>query len=136
MCGISYKSVANALDKGLFRITENDSNSNPTEEVNDSYSDTSSMDLTWLEPLPKEKLSLLPKFSDFQCIGRFGSGRYANVYCVQHIPSKEYVAIKVIDGTIEEARQQFEIERQILFRYSQECPYMIKPYCSFHQGVC
>jgi hypothetical protein len=136
MCGISYNSVANAFDKGLFQITENDVSLNMTEEENDNFSDSSSMNLTWLDPLPKEELIFLPNFSDFECIGRLGSGCYAKVYCVQHLPSKEYVAIKVIDGTVEEARQQFEVERQILLRYSHENPYMIKPYCSFHQGVC
>ena len=136
MCTISYKSVAKALVKGLFQINDSDSIASTTGDDNDSDSDTSSIGFTRLDPLPKGKLTLLPKFSDFECIGRLGSGGSADVYCVQHIPSKEYAAIKVIDGTLNESRQQFEVERQILFRYSDENPYMIKPYCSFHQGVC
>jgi len=136
MCTISYKSVSKALVKGLFQINESDSIVSMNGEENDSDSDTSSIALSSLGPLPKEKLTLLPKFSDFDCIGRLGTGGSADVYCVQHIPSKEYFAIKVVDGTLNEARRQFEVEKQILFRYSDENPYMIKPYCSFHHGVC
>ncbi|CAF4907768.1 unnamed protein product, partial [Rotaria magnacalcarata] len=40
----------------------------------------------------------------------------------------------VADGTNEQARQQLEVEKQILFRYSDGNPYMIKAYCAFHQG--
>jgi hypothetical protein len=148
MCTSSYDSIGNALTSGIIQIgvynslfntmeedNEHDSYLNLSEDENANYSNCSSMDFTWLDSLPKTDLKFLPKFSDFECIGRLGSGRYGNVYCVQHIPSKEYFAIKVIDGTIEEAKQQFEVERQILFRFSQKNHYMIKGYCSFHQGV-
>ncbi len=133
MCTMQYKAVAKALCKGLLQINEStDSVSSVTGDISENYSDTSSVISMCL---PNEDLSLLPKFSDFQCIGRLGNGAYANVYCVQHLPSKEYLAIKMIDGKISEARQQFEVERQILFRFGAENPYMIKGYCSFHQGV-
>lgn len=136
MCGISYKVVAKAIEKGLYQITASSPPVNPTEQESECYSDTSSINFEWLSPLPKADLGLLPKLSDFEFVGRLGNGHYANVYCVQHIPSKECVAIKIINGIVEEARQQIEVEKQILFRYSQKNPYMVKPYCSFHHGVC
>lgn len=135
MCGISYKVVAKAMEKGLYQISEIASTPS-TEQPSDTYSDSSSLNFESFGPLPKPDLSLLPKLSDFEFIGRLGNGHYGNVYCVQHIPSKECVAIKVVTGIIEEARQQIEVEKQILFRFSQQNPFMIKPYCSFHQGVC
>ena len=88
-----------------------------------------------LSPLPSDGLQYLPKFSDFEYIGHLGDGGYSHVYCVRHIPSMEYMAIKVVDGTNQSAAEQFEMERQILFRFSQDSPFMIKGYCSFHQGV-
>lgn len=88
-----------------------------------------------LRPLSSEGLKDLPKFSDFEYIGHLGDGGYSHVYCVRHILSMEYMAIKVVDGKNPEARDHFEMERQILFRYSEYSPFMIKGYCSFHQGV-
>ncbi|UJR16432.1 hypothetical protein I4U23_003334 [Adineta vaga] len=87
-------------------------------------------------PTPPESptISLLPKFLDFKCIGRIGSGCYGKVYCVQHRPSQEYLAMKVVDGSIDDARTQLEIERKILFDYSHRNPYMINGYFSFHCG--
>lgn len=158
MCGISYKARANALERDLIqvdvtgssasnmsdkRISQNSNSSsldssglNTTGERSSNCSNTSSIDVRWLEPLPQGDLTDLPKFSDFECIGRLGTGQYSSVYCARHNQSDKYVAIKVINGSIECARDQFEVERQILFRYSQQNPYMIKGYCSFHQGVC
>ena len=80
-------------------------------------------------------MTILPKFDDFACIGRLGAGAFAQVYCVQHILSKQYFAIKIADGTNEQAWQQLEVEKQILFRYSRGNPYLIQAYCTFHQGV-
>ena len=65
----------------------------------EGYFDSLSIDLTWLEPLPKEELKLLPNFEDFQCIGRLGCGRYAKVFYVKYIPSQEYLAIKLANYT-------------------------------------
>jgi hypothetical protein len=139
MCQIKYHSVAKALTSGDLKIDKSSVCSDiPISKTNslENSSDTTSLGSMWFNSLPKGDLNSLPKFSDFKFIGRLGQGRYANVYCVQHIPSKEYVAIKVIDGLIQEARHQFEVERRILFEYSHGNPYMIKGYCSFHQGVC
>ena len=139
MCGLSYGSVK----KGGLQINEPkpdpfvpEFKTHSLEQQNNYYDDTVSVDIRWLDPLPYGGLISLPKFSDFECIGRLGQGRYGNVFCVQHIVLQEYFAIKVVDGLIEEARQQFESERQILYRYSCGNPYMIKAYCTFHQGVC
>ncbi|CAF4899075.1 unnamed protein product, partial [Rotaria socialis] len=102
-------------------------------------STTSSTNFPTFDPLPgfpleNQRRISLPKFSDFEYVGRLGSGGYAQVYCVQHILSKQYFAIKVVDGKKAEARQQLEIEKQILFRYSYGNSYMVKAYCAFHQG--
>ncbi|CAF2071335.1 unnamed protein product [Rotaria magnacalcarata] len=102
-------------------------------------STTSSTNFSTFDPLPgftleNQRRISLPKFSDFEYVGRLGSGGYAQVYCVQHILSKQYFAIKVADGTNEQARQQLEVEKQILFRYSYGNSYMVKAYCAFHQG--
>ncbi len=43
---------------------------------------------------------------------------------------------EVANGINEQAGQQLDVERQILFRYSQRNSYMIKAYCTFHQEVC
>jgi hypothetical protein len=158
MCGISYKVRANALEKNLIQIVNTTSPSNTPNGRNSQSSNTSSLDsigtnttdepstsncsnsssidVRWLDPLLQGDLTDLPKFSDFECIGRLGRGQYSKVYCARHIPSTKYVAIKVIDGSIESARDQFEVERQLLFRYGQQNPFIIKAYCSFHQGVC
>jgi hypothetical protein len=153
MCGISYEVRAQVLQEKLSTASTlkaasegNDSDSdsslinstqhNTTINGIGSYSITPSMNLTWLDPLSNVGLDYLPKFSDFECIGLLGEGCFSKVYCVKHIPSEKYVAIKFIDGKNESARQQFDMERQILFRFSQQNPYMIKAYCSFHQGVC
>lgn len=106
----------------------------------DEGSQTSSFDLSWIEPLPEFSLQnqtsiSLPKFSDFEWIGRLGNGASAQVYCVRHSLSGKYFAIKIADGRNEQVRQQIEVEKQILFRHSHGNPYMIKPYCAFHQGV-
>lgn len=106
----------------------------------DERSIASSFSFSWLGPLPEsdlfeEELEFLPKYEDFEYVGRLGDGAFAQVYCVQHIASKKYFAIKVADGKNEQARQQLEVERQILFRYSQGNPYMIKAYSTFHHGV-
>jgi serine/threonine protein kinase len=139
MCQIKYKKVAKILKTGDIEINKPKSCPViPTAEAGTikDDSDTSSVILTWLNSLPNEGLIPPPKFSDFEYIGCLGQGRYSSVYSVRHIPTDEYVAIKVIDGLIDQARHQFEVERQILYRYGDENPYMVKAYCSFHQGVC
>jgi hypothetical protein len=140
MCTISYGSIGPIIsDDDLIQNITRRHGSKPIIE-HDTDSKSSSFDLSWLGPLPdsnsgRTNLISLPKFNDFEYIGRVGDGAFAQVYCVQHIPSEKYVAIKVTDGKNEQARQQLEVERQILFRYSQGSPYMIKAYCTFHQGV-
>jgi hypothetical protein len=140
MCTISYNSIAELISgEDIFGIMTR--NHKPiAENQSDNVSKSSSNDLSWLGPLPESDLGEtetinLPTLDDFQYIGRLGDGAFAQVYCVEHIRSKRYVAIKVADGTNEQARQQLEIERQILFRYSEGNPYMIKAYCTFHRGV-
>ena len=140
MCTISYGSLGPIIsDHNLIQnITRIHTAKPPIETDVDSTS--SSFDLSWLGPLPESNFSKtsstpLPTVADFEYIGRVGDGAFAKVYCVEHIASKQYVAIKVADGTDEQARQQLEVERQILFRYSQDNPYMIRAYCTFHQGV-
>jgi serine/threonine protein kinase len=102
---------------------------------------TCSFDLSHLPPLPSvcavpgHAPFVPPSTNDFVYVGRLGSGAFAQVYCVRHVPSEQYVAIKVADGTNEQARLQLDIERQILFRHSEKNPYIIKAYCTFHQGV-
>jgi hypothetical protein len=144
MCTISYDSISQALSDRSFTTDALPAvrfHSSAREPSSDKDSKSSSLDLSWLDPLPKfdsEKRGSisLATFKDFEYIGRLGEGVFAQVYCVQHIPSKQYVAIKVADGKNEHARQQLEVERQILFRYSHGNPFMIKAYCAFHQGVC
>ncbi|CAF4663270.1 unnamed protein product [Rotaria socialis] len=63
-------------------------------------STTSSTNFPTFDPLPgfpleNQRRISLPKFSDFEYVGRLGSGGYAQVYCVQHILSKQYFAIKL-----------------------------------------
>jgi hypothetical protein len=140
MCTIPYNEIGEIIHTRLPLLTTRFHNSK-TENESDKESRSSSFDLSWLGPLPehdleKTELISLPTYNDFKYIGRLGDGAFAQVYCVQHIPSHQYVAIKVADGTNEQARQQLEVERQILFRYSHENPYMIKAFCTFHQGVC
>lgn len=153
MCTVHYKSLADALANeavdlgaiGLVRMhsrTEADIES-VISPPDDHHSQSPSVDFTWLEPpltqiltCPQTGTFLLPKFSDFQFIGRLGDGACAKVYCAQHIPSKKYVAIKVANGANEEARHQLEVERQILFRYGDRNRYMVKAYCTFHHAVC
>ncbi|CAF3880581.1 unnamed protein product [Rotaria sp. Silwood1] len=106
---------------------------------NNQISQSSSFDLSWLDPLPKlpiynQQTISLPKFSDFEFIGRLGDGASGQVYCVQHTLSKKYLAIKVADGKNGQARQQLEVEKYVLFRHSSGNPYMVKAYCAFHQG--
>jgi hypothetical protein len=135
MCTISYGSIGPIIsDDDLIQNITRKHGSKPLIEP-DTDSKSSSFDLSWLGPLPESNLTHLPKFNDFEYIGRVGDGAFAQVYCVEHIPSKQYVAIKVADGKNEQARQQLEVERQILFRYSHGSPYMTKAYCTFHQGV-
>jgi hypothetical protein len=140
MCTISYDSIGEIItSEDIFEIMTRRHKPKPEIE-SDQFSKSSSADLSWLGPLPECHLAQtgrisLPTFEDFEYIGRLGDGAFAQVYCVEHIPSKQYVAIKVADGTNGQARQQLEVERQILFRYSQGNPYMIKAYCTFHQGV-
>lgn len=134
MCTISYKSLSDVLSTGM-----------PTYKRSikrvDKPSISSSFDLSWLDPLPElpsqnQQLKSLPTFHDFQYCGRLGDGVYAKVYCARHISSKKYVAIKVADGRDKQARQQLEVEKEILFRYGDANPYIVKAYCAFHQGVC
>jgi serine/threonine protein kinase len=137
MCTISYNSIGPIIsDDYLIQNITRRHGSKPIIEP-DTESKSSSFDLAWLGPLPDSNTNLLslPKFTDFEYLGRLGDGAFAQVYCVQHIPSGKYLAIKVTDGKIEQARQQIEVERQILFRYSAKNPYMIRGYCTFHQGV-
>ena len=140
MCTIPYHSVGSFIsDNDLLRNVTRMHQQKPI-HVKDTESISSSSDLSWLGLLPESNLwqngsIVLPTFKDFEYVGCLGDGAFAQVYCVQHIPSKQYVAIKVADGTDEQARQQLEVERQILFRYGQGNPYMIKAYCTFHQGV-
>ncbi|CAF1345772.1 unnamed protein product [Rotaria magnacalcarata] len=131
MCTIPYSTVSKILGE--------DRPKPPIENCNKRGTTSSSIGFSTFDPLPgfpleKQQRISLPKFNDFEYVGRLGSGGYAQVYCVQHILSKQYFAIKVADGTNEQARQQLEIEKQILFRYSDGNPYMIKAYCAFHQG--
>ncbi|CAF1194932.1 unnamed protein product [Adineta steineri] len=139
MCAIPYMLIGKRANTESSRseITSTISNEPEISNIISSlrrYSTTSSISFPPLNLLLNENVISLPKFSDFKCIGCLGSGRFASVYCVQHIPSEKYLAIKVIDGLVESARQQFEVERQILYRFSDRNPYMIKAYCSFHQG--
>jgi serine/threonine protein kinase len=140
MCTISYISVAEAISDDIPNIGIRFHGPKKTIEK-DNISRSSSFALSWLNPLPELVLDNggsipFPTFEDFEYIGRVGDGASAQVYCVQHIPSGQYVAIKVADGANDEARQQLEVEKQILFRYSHGNPYMVKPYCTFHCGVC
>jgi serine/threonine protein kinase len=140
MCTFSYNSVAEIITGGdIFGIMTRNHKSKPILEI-DKDSQSSSFDLSWLGPFPesdegRNRSIPLPTYEDFEYIGRLGDGASAKVYCVEHIPSKQYVAIKVADGTNEQARQQLEVERQILFRHSHGNPYMIQAYCAFHRGV-
>jgi hypothetical protein len=134
--------MAEYIENGVFKVAESNNDSvssmdtiNSIENKNDDCSISSSLILIWPDPLPKQDSVLIPKFSDFEYIGRLGDGASGQVYCAQHIQSKEYVAVKVIDGLNEQARHQLEVEKQILYRYSDGNPYMIKAYCTFHQGV-
>ena len=147
MCSINYKKLADALgneavDLGAIGLVRMHSAAETESELfvqpPDSRSSTSSGNRSWLEPsltCPQTDRRLLPSFADFRLEGRIGDGMYAKVYCAQHIPSRQYVAIKVANGLDPEARQQLEVEREILFRYADENPYMVKAYCSFHHGV-
>ncbi|CAF0966779.1 unnamed protein product [Rotaria sordida] len=138
MCTISYNSLSQIISAKKQPIVSHPPNPSPPQD-DDPHSKSSSFDLSWLDSLPEfsienlQRISL-PKFHDFKYIGRLGDGAFAQVYCVQHILSKQYFAIKVADGTNEQARQQLEVEKYILFRYSHGNPYMIKAYCAFHQG--
>ncbi|UJR30042.1 hypothetical protein I4U23_017587 [Adineta vaga] len=137
MCAIPYDVMARAIPATNLGVRIH----KPKPIIDpDRFSRSSSFGLSWLDALPKFDLKRsesipLPKLEDFQYIGRVGDGAFAQVYCVQHILSKQYVAIKVADGKNEQAKQQLEVERQILFRYSQGNPYMIKAYCTFHKGT-
>ncbi len=140
MCTISYGSIGPIIsDDDLIQNITRKHGSKPLIEP-DTDSKSSSFDLSWLGPFPesdegRNRSIPLPTYEDFEYIGRLGDGASAKVYCVEHIPSKQYVAIKVADGTNEQARQQLEVERQILFRHSHGNPYMIQAYCAFHRGV-
>ena len=153
MCSVSYISLANALgseavDLGAIGLVRMHSGAETDVETrissyNDHHSHSQSSCVTGLEPpltqvflCPQTGIQLLPKFSDFEFIGRLGDGACAKVYCVQHKASKQYLAIKVANGVDDEAKQQLEVERQILFRYAHQNRYMVKAYCAFHQGVC
>jgi serine/threonine protein kinase len=88
------------------------------------------------QPSPSSlALSRSPQFADFECFGRLGIGRYGNVFGVQHCPSGKYLAIKLVNGSKDEERRQFALEKQILLHYHHDNPYIIKGYCSFHCGV-
>lgn len=142
MCGIPYNSLALVFEDepvklpsiGPIRI-------HPNQKSSDSQSTASSHDLSWLDPLkpngsPSARANyVLPKLSDFKYYLQLGDGYFTKVYCVQHIPSKEYVAIKIASGTDPEAKLQMDIEKYVLFKYSHLNPFMIKPYCSFNHGV-
>ncbi|CAF3605758.1 unnamed protein product [Rotaria sp. Silwood1] len=140
MCTISYDTLAKIISEKKYHkpinMPRHDQNVAPGIS---KYSKSSSFDLSWLDSLPKlsienQQTISLPKFIDFKYVGRLGDGAFAQVYCVQHILSKQYFAIKVADGKNEQARQQLEVEKQILFRHSSGNPYMVKAYCAFHQG--
>ena len=152
MCTINYKKLADALgnevvDLGAIGLVRMHSAAETESELfipppDSGHSQTPTGDLTWLEPLPLPMLacpqtgrSLLPAFADFRLEGKIGDGVYAKVYCAQHIPSGQYVAIKVANASNPEAKPQLEVEREILFRYAGGNPYMVKAYCSFHHGV-
>ena len=141
MCTFEYAGVAKAIEDPMIRLNvEIPVRFHPRVEKPEQHSKSSMSDPTWLGAFPqlksgKGQSTSLPKFTDFEYVGRLADGLAAQVYCVRHIPSKEYVAIKVAEGSDEEARHQLEVERQILFRYSDANPYMIKAYCSFHHGV-
>ena len=140
MCTISYDKIGEIISgDDLFNMLAINHRSK-AEYIVDRHSKSSSFDLSWLDSLPDGDLIqngriTFPTFEDFEYIGRLGNGAFAQVYCVEHIQSKKYVAIKVADGKNDQARQQLEIERQILFRYSKQNPYMIKAYCTFHREV-
>lgn len=151
MCTVNYKKLADALgneavDLGAFGLVRMHSAAETESEIvihppDDNHSESPSGDFTFLEPplkhismFPENERKLLPTFSDFRLDGRIGNGAYAKVYCAQHIQSKQYVAIKVANASDADARQQLEIEREILFRYGGENPYMVKAFCSFHHG--
>lgn len=78
---------------------------------------------------------VLPKYSDFECIGRLGQGAFSTVYIAKHIPTNELVTLKVINGTDAEAREQIKREKDFLFKFSHDNPYIIKAFCTFHHGV-
>ena len=145
MCGVPYKPLADVWrsidrkssleDFGPIRI-------NPRKNNHlQSNSRSSSYDLSWLEPIPiemdvpKATNVSLPKFSDFHCWGLLGGGYYANVFLAEHKPSKQLIAIKIVDSSSREAQMQIEVEKQVLFRYSHKNPYMVNGYCSFVHGV-
>ncbi|CAF0757889.1 unnamed protein product [Adineta steineri] len=139
MCTIPYNSMAEAMADARDLIHRGVRIHYSNQEIEVNHSRSSSFDISWLDPLPefdfeKHNTIFLPKIADFEYIGRVGDGAFAQVYCVQHISSKQYLAVKVADGKNDQARQQLEVEKQILFRYSRGNPYMIKAYCTFHQG--
>ena len=140
MCTMSYSSMLEIVSsENIFGIMTRNHLSKENIKIKE-HSISSSSSFKWLGPLPESDLSeieltYLPKYEDFECIGHLGDGAFAQVYCVQHIISKKYFAIKIADGKNDQARQQLEVERQILFRYSHGNPYMIKAYSAFHHGV-
>ena len=134
LCGVSYEVLAKAREEPVL-IMPTTEKEDDSDDEHDRSTTLSLIPSNVLGPLSTKGLIYLPKLSDFEYIGHFGDGGCSHVYCVQHIQSKEYVAIKVVDGTDQLAQNQFEMERQILFHYSGDNPFMIKGYCSFHQGV-
>lgn len=140
MCTISYDKIGEIISGADLFNTLAINHRSKAEYIVERHSKSASFDLSWLGSLPDSDLVengriSFPKFEDFEYIGRLGNGAFAQVYCVEHILSEKHVAIKVADGKNDEARHQLEIEKQILFRYSKQNPYMIKAYCTFHRGV-
>mgnify|MGYP001053933411 FL=1 len=141
MCTIPYKEIGRTMSgSDIFTTCTRLHPPLATIDPSDKGSQSSSADLSWLGPLPgfdqiEMNRHLFPKLEDFEYIGRLGDGASAQVYCVEHRASKKFLAIKVVNGKDEQSKQQLEVERQILFRFSYGNPYMIKPYCASHHGV-
>ena len=135
LCGTKYSILDKQIRNGIFKEVFSRTSTSDGESRYSSTSASSTMS-SISSTIGDQPIEVIPKHSDFECIGRLGRGAFSTVYVAKHIPTNELVTIKVVNGIADaEAREQIQREKDFLFKFSHDNPYIIKAYCTFHHGV-
>lgn len=133
LCGTELKTLNKQMHNGILKEEFSRTSISDGEIRYSSSSPSSTMSST--SSRGDHQPEIVPQWSDFKCIGRLGQGAFSTVYVAQYLPNCELVTLKVVNSTESEAQDQIKQEKEYLYKFSHDNPYIIKAFCTFHHGV-